>query len=187
MPDLSPSRRSPFEALRAVPVPTAIPTRLPPRACFVFRGRSEAIEAAGQAFIPLPREACRAATTGKRAALWLGPDEWLLLAPEAETAAIAQAFAALNPLPFALIDVSHRQAALTLSGPNAAPVLNAGCPLDLDLTAFPVGACTRTLLGKAEIVLWRTDDTTFHIEVWRSFTAYVWRFIEEAGREFVTG
>jgi len=63
-------------------------------------------------------------------------------------------------------------------------VLNTGCPLDLSLDEFPVGMCTRTIFGKSEIVLWRTSAAGFRVEVWRSFAAYVWRMLEEAGREF---
>jgi sarcosine oxidase, subunit gamma len=63
-------------------------------------------------------------------------------------------------------------------------LLNAGCPLDLDLSAFPVGMCTRTVLAKAEIVLWRTSQDVFHVEVWRSFADYVSRFLAEVAREF---
>ena len=60
-----------------------------------------------------------------------------------------------------LVDVSHRQIGLVVSGPAAARALNAGCPLDLGLKAFPVGFATRTLFDKAEIVLWRRAQETF--------------------------
>jgi sarcosine oxidase subunit gamma len=40
--------------------------------------------------------------------------------------------------------------------------------------------CTRTVLAKAEIVLWRTEPNTFHLEVWRSFEAYVRQFLTAA-------
>jgi sarcosine oxidase subunit gamma len=65
-------------------------------------------------------------------------------------------------------------------------LLNAGCPLDLDLAAFPVGMCTRTVLAKAEIVLWRTSAEVFHVEVWRSFASYVTEYLAEAARELVS-
>jgi sarcosine oxidase, subunit gamma len=68
-------------------------------------------------------------------------------------------------------------------GPHAAEILNSGCPLDLGLVAFPVGMCTRTVLAKAEIVLWRSAPDVFRIEVWRSFTDYVARFLDAAARE----
>jgi len=64
-------------------------------------------------------------------------------------------------------------------------LLAAGCPLDLDASAFPVGMCTRTMLAKAEIVLWRTDPQVFRVEVWRSFVAYVSQFLGEAARGII--
>jgi len=166
---------------------TAALTALPSAARFVLRGRPAAERAAGEAFgVALPQTACRAAEAGQgRAALWLGPDEWLLLAPlDAGPALAASLEQAMQGLPHALVDVSHRQAGIAVSGPDAAALLNAGCPLDLDPGTFPVGMCTRTLLGKAEIVLWRPAPDRFRVEVFRSFAAYVWSFLEEAGREF---
>jgi sarcosine oxidase subunit gamma len=141
--------------------------------------------AAGNALgLSISQAACRAAEHGGRAALWLGPDEQLLLAPVAFGAEIARVLEqALRDMPHSLVDVSHRQTALQVSGPHAVTVLSAGCPLDLDPGAFPVGMCTRTVLAKAEIVLWRTRESLFHIEVWRSFAVYVASFVAEAARE----
>lgn len=48
---------------------------------------------------------------------------------------------------------------------------------------FPVGSCTRTLVGKASVTLSRVDIETFHIDVRRSFVPYAWQFIDEARRE----
>ncbi len=42
--------------------------------------------------------------------------------------------------------------------------------------------CTRTMLAKAEVVLWRTGAQAFRLEVWRSFAAYVSQFLAEAAR-----
>jgi sarcosine oxidase subunit gamma len=150
---------------------------------FVFRGRPAAIAAAGPAFgVDLPGT-CSAATAGLRSALWLGPDEWLLLAPLAERAALEETLTSgLGELPYSLVDVGERQVGFILEGPNAALLLNAACPLDFD--TVPVGFCSRTMFGKAEIVLWRTGPDRFHLEVWRSFAAYVDLLLKEAGREF---
>ena len=81
-----------------------------------------------------------------------------------------------------LVDVSHRQIALIASGPAAARVLNAGCPLDLELKAFPVGFATRTAFDKVEVVLWRRAETTFHVEIWRSFAPSLAGSLAEAAR-----
>lgn len=159
-----------------------------PATRYVLRGGPNVMNAAGSALgLTLSQTACRAATgsTGGLAALWLGPDEQLLLGPE--TSDIGSALLpALRDLPHSLVDVSHRQTAFEVSGPHAISLLNAGCPLDLDLDAFPVGMCTRTVLAKAEIVLWRTGQDVFHVEVWRSFADYVSRFLAEVAREFAT-
>ena len=156
-----------------------------PLARFVFRGDAAAQMAAGTSFgVPLPHEACRAREQGERAALWLGPDEFLLLAPAAEGAGVADAIgAALASQPHSLVDVSHRQVGLLVQGPRAEWLLESLCPLPLNLRDFPVGMCTRTVFGKAEIVLWRTGETVFHVEVWRSFSRYVAGLLAEVARE----
>jgi len=158
---------------------------LPPLSRFALRGLQPVMAAAGGPLgLSLSDIACRSAANNERAALWLGPDEQLLLAPvgDAETIA-AQLRDALGALPHSLVDVSHRQLALEVSGATAQTLLNVGCPLDLHLSAFPIGMCTRTVLGKADIVLWRTGPHSFHVEVWRSFADYVARFLSEAARE----
>jgi sarcosine oxidase subunit gamma len=162
---------------------SALVRALPPASRYILRGGPQVMTAAGTALgLTISQVACRAATNGQQAALWLGPDEQLLIAPEsADLAATLQP--ALRNLPHSLVEVSHRQIALEVSGPHATNVLNAGCPLDLDLSAFPVGMCTRTVLTKAEIVLWRTDETVFHVEVWRSFASYVTELLAEVARE----
>jgi sarcosine oxidase, subunit gamma len=175
-------------ARRRTPViPATVGVRLlPPSARFILRGDTSAIRTACAALgIELVQMPCRASSGGSRSALWLGPDEYLLLGPEGETAALASTVEeALQVEPHALVDVSHRQTALELSGARAAEILSSGCPLDLDVSAFAVGMCTRTVFAKAEIVLWRTAAEVFHLEVWRSFTDYVAHFISEVASEY---
>ena len=125
----------------------------------------------------LPVQPLRALETGSRAALRLGPDEWLLLASEADPIA-AEIAAAFADTPHCLVDVSHRQMALTLTGPDAAQTLNGAVPLDLALAAFPVGMCTRTIFEKTGITLWRRAAEVFHLEVGRSLLPYVRGMLE---------
>src|SRR6476660_6509475 len=158
----------------------------PLRAKLVLRARPDATAAAGRTFgIALPHEACRAAVAGIRAALWLGPDEWLLLAEEGDAALIVgQIEAALAGTHHSCVDVSHRGCGFVVKGPQAATVLNHGCPLDLSHASFPVGMCTRTMFEKAEIVLWRVEKHAYHLEIERSFAPYVWNMLVEASEEF---
>ena len=106
----------------------------------------------------------------------------LLIAPEGE---VVDLMRAANTSPGAAVDVSHRSTGITISGPFAITALNAFVALDLAPTAFPVDMCTRTLLGKAEIIMWRSSVETFRIDVWRSFAPYVWQCLLEARREFL--
>lgn len=169
-------------ALRRAPevLESAAVRALPPATRYVLRGDA-AVRARAEATLGLavPASPCRAAVSGEQAALWLGPDEWLLLVSDAAAQALS---GALGALPHSLVDVSHRQAALLVHGPQAEALLSAGCPLDLDLRAFPVGMCTRTMLAKSEVILWRTEPQAFRLEVWRSFLAYVGQFLAEAAR-----
>lgn len=183
MPDFSLVRRGPLAGQGGKA--GAVLSVAPPASRFSFRGAAEAVGKAGAAFgVTLPRDACRAAARGARAALWLGPDEWLLLAPEEEGPGIATAVArALAGTAHAFIDIGHRDAGIVVAGPDSAAIVNGGCPLDLDLTAFPVGMCTRTVLAKAGILLWRQETTRFRIETARSFAPYVWDRIDEARRD----
>ena len=115
----------------------------------------------------------RASTNGERLAARIGPDEWLLVAPAGDT----PDFSALAGRRHSLVDVSHRYAAFAVQGEN---VLAAGCPLDLHPDFFTPGSATRTLLGKAEIVLWRLAEArAYRVECARSFAPYVQRFLEE--------
>ncbi len=159
----------------------------PSRAKFSLRCCPETAAAAGQAFgLALPREACRAAVTGDRAALWLGPDEWLLFSAQADADAIAgELEGALGGTHHSLLDVSHRSCGCTVQGPQATTLINHGCPLDLSHMAFPVGMCTRTLFEKAAIILWRTDPHRYHVEIERSFAPYIWNMLIAAREELV--
>lgn len=177
--DLSNARRSPNV------LPSALVRLLPDASRYVLRGGPQVMTAAGQALgLSISELACRSAQCDARAALWMGPDEQLLLAPPAQGVVIGRLLGeALAGMPHSVVDVSHRQIALEVGGAQAQTALSIGCPLDLEVTGFPVGMCTRTLLGKADIVLWRTAADQFRLEVWRSFADYISRFLAEAARE----
>ncbi len=156
----------------------------PPADRFIVRGPEAARLASSAAFgAELPARLGAAGRSGERAALWLGPDEWLLIAEGGPVETLAAALeAGLAGLPHSLVDVSHREVGLIVSGAVAASVLNAGCPLDLRLKSFPVGMATRTLFDKAEIVLWRLGATEFRVEVARSFAPWLAAALDEAAR-----
>lgn len=125
-----------------------------------------------------PKTPKSSVTSGSRSALWLGPDEWLIVDEKNDPSADLAAVKALH----SAVDISHRNTAIIVSGERAADIINAGCPQDLSLAAFPIGACSRTILGKAEIVLWRTKRHEFRVEVWRSFSTYAFELLATAAK-----
>ena len=138
-----------------------------------------AVEAFGQ---DIPADIGGMSSAAQRTALCLGPDEWLLMAPESEGEGIAARFARISEQAIhSLVDVGHRTVGIDVSGPAAAMVLNSGCPLDLD--NFPIGGGTRTILDKAEIVLMRFERNRYRLEIGRSFAEFVWNFLSIVGRE----
>ena len=153
-----------------------------PGARFVLRGGADVANAAGRALgLNVPVEPCRATEVGECAALWLGPDEWLVCARNDEAEPTREALlSALQFLPHALVDVSSRDIEFEIDGPSAALWLSSGVPLELYPSAFPVGMCARTLMGKCGVLLWRRGPDLFRIAVVRSFAPYAAAFLAEA-------
>jgi sarcosine oxidase, subunit gamma len=179
MVDLSSARQPPLLAASPILRP------LPPASRFVLRGGPQVLAAASTALgLTLSEAPCRAAHSPDRAALWLGPDERLLIGTADASGEIAEGLQrALAGSAHSLVEVSHAFAAFEVSGPRAAQALNAGCPLDLDPASFPPDMCTRTVFAKAQVVLWRTGPETFRVETARSFAPYVTKLLALAASE----
>jgi sarcosine oxidase subunit gamma len=104
----------------------------------------------------------------------LGPDEWYLRSQAGATIPTGEG------LPVAITDVSDRSICLIVEGPRASEILMSGCPLDLG--QFAVGRATRTIYETVEIIIMREAEDRFHVEVWRSFAAWLWMAMTIAAR-----
>lgn len=96
----------------------------------------------------------------------LGPDEWLMRAP------VGTDVPRGDGLAIAVTDVSERSICIVVEGPHAASLLMSGCPQDLD--QFAVGKASRTIYETVEIIIIRTSENRFEVEVWRSFAPWLW-------------
>lgn len=163
---------------------------LPTATRFILQGIAAREAVAGALGFALPGLPSTSITGANDvAALWLGPDEWLILDQSGgDPAALKDKLAsALAGVPHSLVDISQRQIGIAVAGSGATLALNAHVPLDLDLSAFPIGKCTRTIFEKCEIVLWRRADDQFYLETGRSFVPYVTALLDLAAAEIAAG
>lgn len=159
---------------------------IPARVSVSLRSRADAVSALGQALgLALPQRPKTSAEADGLAALWLGPEDWLLVGADVASRSASDLIAAVEGSGIAAqsaVDVSDRYVGITVDGPAAEAVLSAGCPQDLRLRTFPVGAVSRSVLSKADVVLWRRGETRFELLCVRSFADYVWALLVEAAR-----
>ncbi|GAA2257424.1 sarcosine oxidase subunit gamma [Streptomyces indiaensis] len=131
---------------------------------------------------PLPCRCGDTTASGDRTAVWLGPDEWLVLSRSDEAPALREA---LGQAPGSVVDVSANRTTLELSGPSARQVLEKGCPLDLHPRVFGPGRAVSTTVGPVAVLLWQTDDApTYRLLPRSSFADYLARWVMDAMGEF---
>ena len=142
--------------------------------------------AAGVLGFGLPTEPDTTGGKGGLLALWLGPDEWLVVTPPDAQTSLAQSLAtALDGIHASVTDVTGGQTVITLSGPKARDVLAKGCPLDLHPSVFRPGDCAQTLLAKANVTIRCVDDApSFELIVRRSFADYAALWLHDAALEY---
>ena len=112
--------------------------------------------------------------------LWMGPDEYLVLA---EPGRQAELEASLSRESDAVVDVSAQRNVVRLTGAHAADVLAHGCSIDLEVS--PPGTCVQTLLARTGIVLMVREDG-FTILVRQSFSDYFKAWLADASLEYVS-
>ena len=129
----------------------------------------------------LPVKPLTSTRKGDHAALWLGPDEWLLLALDKPASALAQALAGDHAQ---LTEVSDFYTAIAVEGANARFALSKLTTLDLHPRAWRAGMVGGSLFGQASGWLWLVRDTRkagaeFRLFVRWSHADYVWCLLAE--------
>lgn len=134
----------------------------------------------------LPIEPNTVTEGGEFAALWLGPNEWLILTPSGRETALAGALRdSLGEVLSSVVDVSGGQTVLNLRGPHVRNLLAKGCTLDLHPRVFGPGRCAQSLVAKANVTVRQLDESpSFDLIVRRSFAEYLAIWIEDAAQEY---
>jgi sarcosine oxidase, subunit gamma len=130
---------------------------------------------------PLPTEPNTAWEEAGRGALWLGPDEWLLVGPPGDGPAIvARVESALFGTHRSVVDVSANRAVLDLGGEGRRELLSKGCAIDLHPRVWSPGRCVQTTIAKAPVILHERADAT-RVFVRASFSDYLTAWFRAAG------
>lgn len=140
--------------------------------------------------LTLPDRVGETTEGGGRTALWLGPDEWLVVglsgaAADLTPIDVEALTAALGDERGAVVDVSANRTVLQLGGERARAVLEKGCPTDLHPSAFAVGTAITTTLGPVPLLLWRVGDDAYRLLPRSSFADYTARWTLDAMAEYV--
>jgi sarcosine oxidase, subunit gamma len=108
--------------------------------------------------IPLPLTANRVAVAAALRVLWLGPDEWLVVADGETPDLVPRLERAVAGRRAALSDLSSSRVIIELAGEAARDLLAAGCGLDLHPRAFMPAQCAQTLLARVPVILDQIDE-----------------------------
>jgi sarcosine oxidase subunit gamma len=150
------------------------------------KGPADAVELA--LGIPLPLTPNTSVRGGGLTALWLGPDEWLIVGPAGtQTDLEARLRSAVGEQHAAVTDVSAQRTTLLVAGDRARDLLAHGCSLDLHPRAFGPGRCAPTTLARAQVVLVASEEPEpgFWVLVRSSFAGYLAEWLLDAATEYL--
>ena len=178
----------------ALPDAGVVLSEIPYLSQFVLRGNAgnldftTGVEKALKLSLPISPCTSSSDKTDNSHILWMGPDEWLIVGPSDDQAHIYGSVSkAVKKQHFSLVDVTESRTLIRLSGTQAKSVLEKGCSIDLHPSAFSPGSVVNTHLSHAHIILHHRNSnkqSTYDLYVHRSFSEYLWSWLEDAAREY---
>jgi sarcosine oxidase subunit gamma len=177
-----PVRRSPLGAESVEPLPLAtsagvVIQELPFIAQLDLRldPRPAALDEAERALgVRPPASPNRVADRTGLRALWLGPDEWLIVGSADDPEALERrVVAAVAPVGGTVVEVSAARTILELRGPRVRDLLARGCSIDLHPNVFAAGTCAQTALAHVDVILECVAGDRFRVFVRTSFAPYL--------------
>lgn len=136
--------------------------------------------------VTLPVEPNTARSAGDLTALWLGPDEWLIVGPPGREGDLVERLREeLANQHAAVTDVSEARTVIAIAGPCARDLLAKGTSLDLHPRVFGSGRCAQSGMAGAAMILHQADDRpAFELYILNSFADYLWTWLERAGADY---
>lgn len=135
--------------------------------------------------LELPTAPRTSAAWGEVQALWLSPDQWLVLCPRAKTAdlltALREALAGIHSF---AVDVSDMRTIIRIEGNAARALLLKGSSLDLLSPDYAAGTVRRLRFAEIAALLHIVSEKPDVIDlyVFRSYADYAWDWLLANGR-----
>jgi sarcosine oxidase, subunit gamma len=134
--------------------------------------------------LDLPKAPRTTNTWGDMKALWLSPDQWLILCPGDKAQKIlAELNTSLKGIHSLAVDVSDMRAIIRLEGEHARTTVMKGTSIDLTHGDYTPGTIRRMKFAEVGALLHIIEDDVIEIYVFRSYADYTWEFLLKAGRK----
>jgi len=135
----------------------------------------------------LPTEANTSTTSDKLTAIWLSPDEWMIVSNELVNKDTNKyelyeiLFNSISKTNLgAVIDVTDQFVQLELKGKNIYEIFSAGCPFNFNEFKKKKGSTTQTVLNHIDVILHHKEENVVNLFVRRSFAEHLWSWIEDS-------
>jgi sarcosine oxidase, subunit gamma len=134
--------------------------------------------------LDLPKAPRTTNTWGDMKALWLSPDQWLILCPGDKAQKIlAELNTSLKGIHSLAVDVSDMRAIIRLEGEHARTTVMKGTSIDLTHNNYPPGTIRRMKFAEVGALLHIIEDDVIEVYVFRSYADYTWEFLLKAARK----
>ncbi len=134
--------------------------------------------------VDLPKAPRTSATWGDVKALWLSPDQWLILCARDKAPALQTDLSkALEGIHSLAVDVSDMRCVIRLEGEGVRETMMKGCSLDLISGEYPPGTVRRVRFAEIAALLHVIEENVIDLYVFRSYADYTWDFLLKAARK----
>ena len=135
----------------------------------------------------LPTEANTSTTSDKLTAIWLSPDEWMVVSNELVSKDTNKyelqemLFNSISKTTLgAVVDVTDQFVQLELKGENIYEIFSAGSPFNFNEFKEKKGSTTQTVLNHVDVILHHKEENLVNLFVRRSFAQHLWDWIGDS-------
>ena len=135
----------------------------------------------------LPTEANTSTISDKLTAIWLSPDEWMIVTND-EVKKDTNEYQ-LNEILFndisksslgAIIDVTDQFVQLEIKGKNIYEIFSAGSPFNFSEFKDKKGSSVQTILNHIDVIIHNKGNQIVNLFVRRSFAQHLWSWINDS-------